>query len=227
MCGRYTQTESLKKLLDRFGFRSIADDMAPRYNIAPSQKAPVVVLAEAGRVLKNMTWGLIPFWVKELAAAKNKIINARSETLDQKPTFRKAYQSRRCLVLADGFYEWQPLQGQKSKQPMRITLKDEAPFAFAGLYEVFQAGTPEELHSFTIVTTEANRKLNAIHNRMPVILRQSDEALWLDLKTPIEQLQTLFEPYPPDETCFYPVSPLVNSPKNDVPECIQAIGEVV
>lgn len=221
MCGRYTQTLNIKKLMERFGLRSVADEVQARFNIAPSQQAPVVIRDGEQRQLKMMEWGLIPFWIKELAEVKSRPINARGETVHEKPTFRRAFQSRRCLVLADSFYEWKKIAGQKKKQPMRVTLEGNAPFAMAGLYEIYHPDAGDEISSFTIVTTTANDKLKPIHDRMPVILQKKDERFWLDPESPQDRLKELLVPYPQKDIRFYPVSEHVNSPRHDDPTCIE------
>lgn len=223
MCGRYSQTADGEKLGERFGCKIAPGKISRRYNIAPMQEAPVVV-AEGTRQLKPMQWGLVPSWAKE-AAIGNKMINARAETLTEKPSFRKSFERQRCLVPADGFYEWRKL-GQRTKVPVRITLRSREPFAFAGLWDTWKKPDSGELQSFTIVTTEPNELMRPIHNRMPVILRREDEEMWLDpdLRDTARLLPAL-TPYPPGEMDAYDVSALVNSPKNDVPECIAPAGK--
>jgi putative SOS response-associated peptidase YedK len=223
MCGRYTQTIDVETLQRRFGFNSGGVTLEPRYNLAPGQEAPVVI-GEGTRILKLMRWGLVPYWAKE-ASIGYKMINARAETLMQKPSFKKSFRERRCLVLADGFYEWRKLKGKRTGVPMRFTLKSREPFAFAGLWDAWKKPDGDILLSFTIITTEANELLRPIHDRMPVILRPRDEDKWLDpdLKN-VDHLIPLLLPYPSDMMEGYEVSTLVNSPKNDVPECIMPKG---
>src|SRR5581483_28759 len=219
MCGRYTQTTDLETLQRRFEFDSGGVTLEPRYNLAPGQQAPVVVEAGA-KVLKPMRWGLVPYWAKE-ASIGYKMINARAETLAEKSSFKKSFRERRCLVLADGFYEWCKLKGKRTGVPMRFILKSREPFAFAGLWDAWKRPEGDVLLSFTIITTGANELLRSVHDRMPVILRPQDEDKWLDpdLKN-IDHLVPLLMPYPSDMMEGYEVSTLVNSPKNDVPECI-------
>lgn len=219
MCGRFARTTNEDKLQARFGF----DDpqgtlLKPRYNIAPTQMHPVVVVESDRRVLKLMKWGLVPFWSKD-ATIGYKMINARSEGIENKNSFKNPLRKRRCLVLADGFYEWKKDKG--AGVPYFIRLKSGEPFAFAGLWDRWDKGK-EPLQTFTIITTDNNELIRPIHNRMPVILHQKDEAVWLDpeLRDP-EKLLTLLKPYPSDEMEMYEVSTIVNSPKNDVPECIK------
>ncbi|HWP47038.1 MAG TPA: SOS response-associated peptidase [Candidatus Limnocylindrales bacterium] len=226
MCGRYTQTRETEALQARFKFEPTDIVLHPRYNLAPGQDAPVIVQEES-RVLKLMHWGLVPSWAKETSTGY-KMINARAETLTQKPSFKKSFQRRRCLVPADGFYEWRK-NGGRAKTPLRFVLKSGDPFAFAGLWDIWQ-GSDEDategnnrllLLSFTIITTEANDLIRPIHDRMPVILQPKDEDTWLDpdLKD-VNKLASLLVPYPSDKMMGYEVSSLVNSPQNDTPECL-------
>jgi putative SOS response-associated peptidase YedK len=192
----------------------------PRYNIAPTQTV-ATVRAPSGidkREFAFLRWGLVPSWADDPAIG-NRLINARSDTAASKPSFRSAFKHRRCLVLADGFYEWQKL-GSK-KQPHYFRLRDGKPFAFAGLWERWEKlGPPVE--SCTILTTEANDVLRPVHERMPVILDPKDYNLWLDPSPQKpEALQALLRPYPAAEMNGYPVSPLVNNPRNDSPRCIE------
>ncbi len=218
MCGRYSLTTPVEAVGRLF---QVAErpNLKPRYNIAPSQDAPVVRAGEAGgRVLEPMRWGLIPSWAKE-AKVGYRMINARAETVAQKPAFRGAFRQRRCLVPADGFYEWRKLG--KVKQPYRITLADGGPFAFAGLWERWRAPDGRAVSSFTIITTEANRLLRPIHDRMPVILDAADHDAWLDTAGvgPEEAARPL-HPYFAEGLVAVPVSTRVNSPKNDDAACI-------
>jgi putative SOS response-associated peptidase YedK len=205
MCGRCTLTPGLAILQRRFGFAAEEITLDPRYNLAPTQEAPVVVY-DASRVLRLMQWGLVPSWAKEDSIG-NRMINARAETISQKPSFKKSFQLGRCLVLADGFYEWRKVMGSRTKIPMRFVLKSREPFAFAGLWDTWQQPEDEELRSFTIITTEANELLRSVHDRMPVILPQEDEEMWLDsdLKD-VDKLTPLLAPYPPDRLQGYDVS---------------------
>jgi putative SOS response-associated peptidase YedK len=220
MCGRFARTSNEDKLQARFGF----DDpegilLEPRYNIAPTQMHPVVTVESDHRVLRLMKWGLVPFWAKDTNIGY-KMINARAEGIESKPSFREPFKKKRCLVLADGFYEWKKL-GTKTKVPYFIRLKSGEPFAFAGLWDVWDK-EEEPLETFTIITTDNNELIKPLHNRMPVILHQRDEAVWLDpeLRDP-GKLLPLLKPYPSDEMDMYEVSTIVNSPKNDVPDCIK------
>jgi putative SOS response-associated peptidase YedK len=219
MCGRFTLKADLDDLADIFPEVVLPDTLAPRYNIAPSQ--PVAVIANSGQnKVEFFQWGLIPSWARDPKIG-NRMINARAESLAEKPAFRAAYKRRRCLVLADGFYEWQQEPGRKTKTPMYIQLKSEQPFAFAGLWEAWRPAEDEAVLSCTIITTTPNTLVEPIHNRMPVILKPATYAQWLDPtdQSP-EQLDKLLKPYPASQMTAYPVSTMVNDPKNDRPECI-------
>ena len=219
MCGRYTQTAKLDELVDRFGIDEPDFDLAPRYNLAPSQDAPVVGVnpdTPGTRTLRLMRWGLVPWHARDAAKP---IINARAETVAQRPAFRGLLPRRRCLVLADGFYEWR--REGRFRTPMRFTLRSGEPFAFAGLWDRWRRPDGDPLYSFTIVTTSPNSVLEPVHNRMPVILRPEDEARWLDPgTTDLPALSQLLKPYPAELMDGYCVSRAVNSPVNDWPECI-------
>jgi putative SOS response-associated peptidase YedK len=221
MCGRYSQTLTMAELAKRFGIEVPKQLELPRqYNVAPTQLAPVVALDGQGRrKLDRLRWGLIPGWAKDEKIG-HKTINARSETAHEKPSFRKAFSSRRCLVLADGFYEWKRDEEAKAKFPYRIRLKGAGPFAMAGLWERWKAPDGRELKTFTILTTRANEAMAGLHDRMPVILRPEDEQAWLAEGTTQERCRALCEPCAGDQLELYPVSALVNSPKNDVPACL-------
>ncbi len=223
MCGRFTLTVDTGQLQETFSWLNISGDIKPRYNIAPSQ--PIAVVPNDGKKrLDFFVWGLIPSWAKDPQIG-TRLINARSETLAQKPSFRAAYRRRRCLVLADGFYEWRKEPGSKSKTPMYIQMESRDPFAFAGLWESWHSSDGSEVLSCTIITTEPNSLLKRIHNRMPVILPRDGYNRWLD---PEErepaQLVDLLQPYPAEEMIAYPVSRLVNSPNNENPACIQPLA---
>ncbi len=218
MCGRYTNTANLDAMQMRFDFDTDETDFVPRYNLAPTQDAPVLILDQNGRKrLEMMRWGLIPHWAKD-ASIGNRMINARSETIQEKPVFKSAFKKYRCLVPADGFYEWQ--KTGKTRQPLRIMLKSRQLFAMAGLWAKWQGPDGREIRSFTILTTAPNALLKQIHDRMPVILPPDLEETWLRSED-IDQLQGLLVPYPAQELTAYAVSTLVNSPKNDVEDCIK------
>jgi putative SOS response-associated peptidase YedK len=218
MCGRFTLTQNAKQLAEAFQQFSPPPENTPRYNIAPSQ--PVAVVANSSpQKIDFFVWGLIPSWAKDPKIG-NRLINARSETLAEKPSFRSAYRRRRCLVLADGFYEWRK-NPDKSKTPLYIQIESRQPFAFAGLWERWFSPQGDELLSCTIITTEPNEFMTKIHNRMPVILPPDAYAQWLDpAEQKPEQLQQLLVPFPAEQMTAYPVSRVVNSPANDSPDCI-------
>jgi putative SOS response-associated peptidase YedK len=218
MCGRYTLATSTKVLVERFRLAAEAPVLQPRFNIAPSQAVAVVPNRPECR-LELFIWGLIPSWAKDPAIG-NRMINARAETLAEKPSFRDALKRRRCLVLADGFFEWR--KEGKQKTPIFVRLRSKEPFAFAGLWDRWRPPEGDEVHSCTIVTTDANALLASIHDRMPVILPPADYDAWLDPR-PHEprELQALLRPFPGELMEAYAVSRLVNSPANDRPECIE------
>ncbi len=224
MCGRYSLTTAPEALRRLFDFDT-TPNLQPRYNIAPTQSAPVVrPAANGGRELAMLRWGLIPSWAKE-ASIGSKMINARSETVAEKPSFRSAFRHRRCLVPADGFYEWRR-QGE-IKQPYRIGMKDGDAFAFAGLWESWPGtDTDEAVETFTIITTEANRKLHPIHARMPVILAPDAYDAWLDAESGSrDDALGLLRPFAEAPMAFYRVSTRVNSPRNDDPDCLAPIAQ--
>lgn len=225
MCGRITLSTDKDDLQSRWGFidpSGVLDLIKPRYNIAPSQNSPTLMVKEDRRVLVMMRWGLVPFWAKEPSIGY-KMINAKSETLSEKPSFKKPFKEKRCLVLADGYYEWQKTD-KKNKVPYRFVLKNRQPFAFAGLWDVWKTPEGDTLLSFTIITTRANELMERIHDRMPVILHEKDEAKWLDPEfKDTEKLSSLLQPYPSEQMVAYEVSTIVNSAKNDTPSCIEPV----
>ncbi len=217
MCGRFTLIANRKKLAEAFAGYELPQALAPRYNIAPSQAVAVIANNEQQKI-ELFQWGLIPFWAKDPTIG-NRMINARAETLAEKPSFKNAYRRRRCLVLADGFYEWKKVNGAKT--PMYIQLAGGEPFGFAGLWESWQSPDDSTILSCTIITTTPNDLLAEIHNRMPVILPASAYETWLDpAERSPDHLDGLLNPYPAAEMTAVPVSTLVNNPKNDVPECV-------
>lgn len=222
MCGRFTITATPDQLQKAFPGIAVPAQMTPRYNIAPSQ--PIAVVPNDGRnAVDFFVWGLIPSWAKDPSIGNN-LINARGETLAEKPSFRTAYKRRRCLILADGFYEWKKIPDQRGKTPHYITLKDHQPFAMAGLWEQWFSPDGSEIKSATIVTTEPNALMAQLHNRMPVILHPDDYARWLDPgERSAADLQDLIVPFPAKEMEYYPVSKLVNSPVNDLPATVMRL----
>lgn len=220
MCGRYElhHNPDVMALMFELGMEP---DWLPRYNIAPSQQAPIVRVDRGGMRKASMTrWGLIPHWAKDKSIAY-KTINARAETIATTPAYRDAFKKHRCLVPASGFYEWQ-VRGS-GKQPYRIGMIDDAPFAFAGLWSRWNDPEGQTIDTYTIVTTEPNALTAKVHSRMPVILAREDYARWLDYEIP--DAQALLRPYPADEMRAYPVSSRVGSPKNDAPELIEPIND--
>jgi putative SOS response-associated peptidase YedK len=219
MCGRYSlvPTESIAA---RFDIQQQQLTLAPRYNVAPSQSMPVVVRNSPNRLVE-MQWGLIPSWSKE-PRAQFSTINARAETITKSPVFRGPFKSRRCLVPASGFYEWQ--RTEQGKQPFCIRLKEDDLFAFAGLYDVWQDADGNELYSYTVITTTPNDLVAPIHNRMPVILHRDDEDAWLNKESDSTQLLALLKTYPADKMEAYPVSRAVNNPANEGAELMQVVA---
>jgi putative SOS response-associated peptidase YedK len=222
MCGRFTLTVPGEALAEHFQLDETPGVVA-RYNIAPTQ--PVVAVRQppdgAGRELTHLHWGLIPAWAGDPKIG-SRLINARAETAAEKPAFRSAFKYRRCLVPSSGFYEWQKLNGRK--QPVFIHLRDEDLFAFAGLWEVWHGPDGEEIASCTLLTTAANDLVRPVHDRMPVILHPADYDLWLDRHAQKPALlQPLLRPYDASAMTFHPVSPRVNSPGNEGPECVAPI----
>ena len=223
MCGRFTLTLDPAELQEAFYWVNFSNlNFMPRYNIAPTQ--PVAVVTNNGKnKLDFFTWGLVPFWAKDPSIA-SRMINARSETLVEKPSFKNAFKRRRCLILADGFFEWQKLPGEKRKIPTYIRLKSGQPFTFAGLWENWHSADGSQILSTTIITTQPNELIKSVHNRMPVILPKSAYEQWL---TPgdvaPQELSPLLRPYDADQMEAFPVSSFVNNPKNDSPNCIQPI----
>lgn len=220
MCGRFTQTHSADEIAAAFQV-SYVPPQPPRYNIAPSQAVVAVLQTtdQPERHLRSHRWGLIPKWAKD-SSIGYKLINARSETVAEKPSFRSAFKYRRCLIPADGFYEWQRQAGQK--QPYYFCLRDRQPFAFAGLWEEWQSSEGELLQSCTLLTTTANEVLAPVHERMPVILPADTYETWLDPHNQnTAQLQDFLHPYPAERMIGFPVSSWVNNPSHDTAECIQ------
>lgn len=220
MCGRYSLTKTPKDELGRVGITD-APDVPAKYNIAPGQHIPAVLNEpefNERRALRALEWGLLPHWTKDLKAARRSI-NARAETIDEKPTFRGAARHHRCLIPADGFYEWAK-RGNGTKQPFYFRMKDSRIFFFAGIWESWDGPNGEAVDSCAILTTTPNEVTRAIHNRMPVILEGDDATTWLDpsIQT-VAPLKTLFRPYPDGEMIAYAVSPYVNSPRNDGEQC--------
>ncbi len=220
MCGRTTLTITPDDLERSFGY-SVPADYRPRFNIAPTQNQLALSDAGSGVGLRWYRWGLIPFWAKDMSIG-NRLINARAEGIAAKPAFRAAFAKRRCLIVVDGFYEWQAAVG--GKRPHRIRAADGAPFTLAGVWERWDRG-PEVIESCAIITTEANPLMSPIHDRMPVIVAPADRGRWLGVNTTGGELSTLLRPYGRSDLVAYEVSTMVNSPANDREECIAPLVE--
>ncbi len=219
MCGRYTITLDADSVKDQLHLIEVPDTYTPRYNVAPTQPVAVVTSAEE-RAVEMFRWGLIPSWAKDPEIG-NRMINARSETLMEKPSFRNAFNKRRCLVIADGFYEWKKGAGRGgSSQPFLFKQKTGEAFAFAGLWEFWRSKEGMEIHSCTIITTDANDSVAPVHIRMPVMLAGDALWQWLDPAEQPGSLIKLLKPFPADRMERYPVSNLVNSPAVDSPELV-------
>ncbi len=219
MCGRFTLTVNPAEAQETFTEYTFPQNFAPRFNIAPSQ--PILVIPNDDQNAADFfIWGLIPMWAKDPSIG-NRLINARAETLEEKPAFRGSLKYKRCLILADGFYEWKGAPGRKTKTPFFIHMKDRKPFAFAGLWDSWNGPDGSQVKSCAIITTVPNELMAIIHNRMPAILHPRDYAKWLDPspQTP-DQLKPLIKPFPAEMMNAYPVSALVNTPANDTPELV-------
>ena len=224
MCGRYTITVTIEELMARF----MAEDATvpfhrPRYNVAPTQLVPVVIHDGTRNRLGMLKWGLVPPWAEDERIGA-RMINARAETLEERPAFRRAFRFKRCILPADGFYEWK--RDGKRKRPLRIVLRDGGVFGMAGLYETWTGPDGRKVHTCAVVTTAPNRLMADIHDRMPVILRREDEALWLDrnVQDP-ERLRPLLQPYPAEEMEAYEVDPRVGNVAFDDPGLIRRLAE--
>lgn len=228
MCGRFTLTADTQAIVQAFPGFALPENYTPRYNIAPTQHIAVIPNDGKQRIAL-FRWGLVPAWAKDLKIG-NRMINARAETVAEKPSFRAAYRRRRCLILADGFYEWQKVPGQKHKTPHYIRLKSGRPFAFAGLWEAWRPpeeenGKDERIYTCTIITTTPNELMAPLHDRMPVIIPPSAYERWLATEEQHpDQLGNLLQPYSADVMTHYPVSHMVNSPATDHPGCILPVA---
>jgi len=218
MCGRYSLTTKADLLAHRFRISSVPPDLRPRFNIAPGQDVPVITNGTE-RKLELFRWGLVPSWAKDPRIGY-RLINARAETLANRSSFCDSFRKRRCLVLADGFFEWKNESGVKT--PIYIRLRSGEPFAFAGLWDCWQPPNSAEIRTCTIITTEPNELVASIHDRMPLILLPVNHDAWLDPnRSEPRELRRLFQPFPHEWMEAYPVSRLVNHPENDCPECIR------
>lgn len=218
MCGRFAQFSPLSVIQEAFNIRTVTCDVTPNYNISPMQEILVVIRQNR---LGKLYWGLVPSSAKDLSRA-SRCINARAETVGEKPSFRGAFRKRRCLVVADGFYEWK--QESRRKQPWYISLPSKAPFAFAGLWETWEDRPGNNYNSCTIITTKASESVREIHNRMPIILLPETYAAWLDSENQdAGQLNTLLYDGQVRKLKSYPVSRYVNLPKNNGPQCVEPV----
>lgn len=223
MCGRYTLTVTLSDIESRFACTPSDLDWNPRYNIAPTQQTLVVVRADKVNQLKSMKWGLIPHWAKDPRMG-SRLINTRLETADEKPAFKSSLQSRRCIIPADGYYEWQ--KKGRGKEPYRIVLTTGDCFGFAGIWDAWTGPNAKTIQSFSIITTAADDSIRAIHDRMPLILTPELEEVWLEgpenqSREAMRRFLGLLHPRP--QLRAYRVSPLVGSPLNDRPEYIEEV----
>lgn len=219
MCGRYTLTKPKKSIESHFRAQLPKGEHRQRYNIAPTQSLPVIVSHHDERKIEAMRWGLVPSWTKDLKT-QSPLINARAETIQEKPSFKNSFKTKRCLVPADGFYEW--VKKDHSKVPYWIHLAGEGLFAFAGIWTEWGKGDAR-LRSFAILTTEANSVLQCLHHRMPVILALDTYDPWLDASATQEELTAFLKPYPSGLMAYHEVSLKVNSPRNDGPECLAPV----
>jgi putative SOS response-associated peptidase YedK len=217
MCGRYSLSKSKVQLEERFQAEMLPD-FSPRYNIAPTQLVPVIT-SDSPKGFSFFYWGITPDFGQNKPVS-SKLINARSESVHEKVSFKTSFEKRRCLIPADGFYEWKKL-GKKTKIPHRFTLRDEETFAFAGIWEEFETVSGESQHTFLILTTSPNTLVEEVHDRMPVILRRDQEKKWLDTYSSEEELKALLTPYSSEQMSSFTVSPLVNSVQNDSPNLLR------
>jgi putative SOS response-associated peptidase YedK len=221
MCGRFTITANFETLAKRFGTPLPLPEYEPRFNAAPGQRLPVILNTSPDKV-SLAKWGYLPFWAK--SDNPKAIINARDDSLLVKNAFKNAVAERRCLILADGFFEWR--QAGKGKVPYYIKMQDEQPFAFAGVYSLNEDDEGHKLPHFAIVTVEPNELIEPIHNRMPAILDKKAEQKWL-LGEEVDNLMKLLKPFPANKMKAFPISKLVNSPANDSPEVIYPLNQLV
>lgn len=221
MCGRLTQTKTLAEVAERFrAKRGSLPDLPPRYNVAPSETVPVIVSDGHTRWIRPMQWGLVPSWAKDPSGGA-KSINAKAETLAERPTFRRSFASRRALIPIDGFYEWR----RPDRQPFWIARKGRGLFSLAGLWDLWRSESGRELLSFSIITVPANDAIRPVHDRMPAILRPEEESRWLEPGPP-DRLKEILQPYDSRELELTPVSVAVNSPRNDSPECLRPAAQL-
>ncbi|NOU79378.1 SOS response-associated peptidase [Paenibacillus sp. LMG 31459] len=223
MCGRFTITVTLEELITHY----LIDDsklatLKPNYNVAPMHNVPAVIASDAGKRLGELRWGLVPFWAKDEKIG-SKMINARAETVAEKPAFKRLLKTKRCIIPADGFYEWK--KDGTSKQPYRILMSDGSLFSFAGLYDTWEDPEGKKLSTCTIITTTPNSLMEDIHDRMPVILRPEDEADWLGRDNDdVESLLKLLKPYDAAKMRAYKVPSAVGNVRNNSKELLEDIG---
>jgi putative SOS response-associated peptidase YedK len=223
MCGRFSLFLDAETLQDEFGLTEVSPEYGPHYNVAPTQPVAVITNVQ-NRRMEMMRWGLVPYWAKDPSIG-SKMINARSETIQEKPSFKNAFQKRRCLIPADGFYEWlRGAPGKSASTPYYFHLVEHKPFAFAGLWEFWKSAEGQELRTCTIITTSANELVARVHERMPVILTGESLNTWLS-PVPVDRLLSLLKPYPPELMASYPVSRAVNSPDRDSPELVAPLAD--
>ncbi|PYP89651.1 MAG: hypothetical protein DMF61_02995 [Blastocatellia bacterium AA13] len=221
MCGRFVRKKSSRQIAEQF-HAQVLQELPPSYNIAPTDEVSAIIAdPEQGRSLVSMRWGLVPKQAADIRVGA-RLINARSETLERTAAFRNPFKYRRCLIVASGFYEWEKIG--KEKIPMLLRLRSDETFAFAGLYDVWTPPSGAPVTTCTIITTEPNEAAKPIHDRMPVILARGAEDLWLSPEFNPEVLNSLLRPYPSQEMEAFEVSRLVNSVKNDSPECIEPVA---
>lgn len=218
MCGRFARKSDPKRLAKEFGVAE-APQAETSYNVAPAQEILAVRESPDGREMTFFEWGLVPHWAKD-ASVRVRLINARSETVAEKPSFREAFKKRRCIIPADGFYEWRREGGRK--QPYFFRMRDERPFGFAGLWDRWEVEGGESINSCTILTTEANEVLRPMHDRMPVILHPEDYGLWLEADArKLDLVKEMLRPYPAGEMIGHPVGSAINNPRNQGAELIE------
>jgi len=217
VCGRFTLF-NLADLVDAYPY-AFGEDVEPRYNIAPSQSI-LAIIDDGGRQVRRFRWGLLPFWMNQMSSG---LINARGETVHQKPSFKRGFTDRRCLIPADGFYEWRDEEGDK--RPYRFTLKERKVFAFAGLWDPWTSPDGETINTCAIITTKSNEVVRSVHHRMPVILPRDSECTWLDDEADTRSLKELLVPYTGEPMKASPVSSRMNSPMNDDPGILEPLHE--
>jgi len=217
MCGRFVRDCSIRDIVEEFGVEEPPFDLPPSYNVAPGQSIPLII-SSGNKKLVSCKWGFIPSWAKDPKTGY-RMMNARAETVAQKPAFRSALKTARALIPASGFYEWKKEGTEKA--PFYIRLKSRKHFGFAGLYSMWTSPGGEQICTCTIITTDANKLLEPVHNRMPVIIRKGDEDRWLDQTDQKNDLRSILTPYESEDMECYSVSQLVNSPANNSPECIK------